>query len=286
MIMQGVYYTYQPNSHYETHALKDIRLEIQEGEFIGLIGHTGSGKSTLVQHWNGLLKPTAGKIFIDELDITAPGVKLKEIRRKVGLVFQYPEHQLFEETVFEDVAFGPQNLGLPAEKVAKRVKKALAMVHLDYEKYHASSPFVLSGGEKRRVAIAGVLAMEPKYLILDEPTAGLDPRGREEILDQIRELHTKEGLTVIMVSHSMDDVARFADRLLVMHQGEIVYNDKPRKIFMEYPALHKMGLDIPTVTKLMVRLRDKGWPVRQDALTLEEARLEIMKVLGGGKTSA
>lgn len=283
IILEEVYHTYQPGTPYETHALKNISLEIQEGEFIGLIGHTGSGKSTLVQHFNGLLKPTAGKVLIDNYDLTVKGAKLKEIRQKVGLVFQYPEHQLFEETVFADVAFGPRNLGLPEDKVIKRVKKALEMVRLDYEKYKEASPFVLSGGEKRRTAIAGVLAMEPKYLVLDEPTAGLDPRGRDEILAQIVELHHKEGLTVVLVSHSMDDVARFATRLMVMHNSEIVYNDQPRKVFGQYQSLKDVGLDIPTVTKLMLRLQEKGWPVRTDILTIEEAREEILeKVRGGG----
>lgn len=286
IILEGVYHTYQPRTPYETHALRNIALEIQEGEFIGLIGHTGSGKSTLVQHFNGLLKPTAGKVVIDNIDLTAKGTKLKDTRQKVGLVFQYPEHQLFEETVFADVAFGPRNLGLPEDKVVKRVKKALEMVQLDYEKYKESSPFVLSGGEKRRVAIAGVLAMEPKYLVLDEPTAGLDPRGRDEILARIVELHQKEGLTVVLVSHSMDDVARFATRLMVMHDSQIVYNDEPRKIFSQYQNLQNVGLDIPTVTKLMLRLQEKGWPVRTDILTIEEARDEILKKMGGSRAHA
>lgn len=286
IIIEGVYYTYQPKTPYETHALNDINLQINEGEFVGLIGHTGSGKSTLVQHLNGLIKPTQGKVLVDDKNITQKGTKLKEIRQKVGLVFQYPEHQLFEETVFEDIAFGPKNLGLSAQQIDKRVKKAMSMVKLDFEKYQSSSPFVLSGGEKRRVAIAGVLAMEPKYLILDEPTAGLDPRGRDEILQQITELHHKEGLTVVLVSHSMDDIARLVDRLVVMHQGELVYNDKARDIFSLHQDLQRIGLDIPTVTKLMVQLKEKGWPVRSDLLTLQEAKDEILKVLRGGKDNA
>ncbi|PKM90574.1 MAG: energy-coupling factor transporter ATPase [Firmicutes bacterium HGW-Firmicutes-12] len=281
IILEDVMFTYQPNSPYEYKALKRINLEVNEGDFIGLIGHTGSGKSTLIQQFNGLLKPTSGKISVDGIDITAKGIKLKEIRQKVGMVFQYPEHQLFEETVFEDIAFGPKNMGIVQEGITKRVKKAMAMVSLEYERYKEQSPFVLSGGEKRRVAIAGVLAMEPKYLILDEPTAGLDPRGRDEILAQIERLHRNEGITVVLVSHSMDDVARLAGRLIVINHGEIIYNDTPRKVFMESQTLQNIGLDIPTVGKLMLSLKDKGWPVRTDLLTIEEAKEEILKVVRG-----
>lgn len=279
--LEAVYHTYQPNSPYEFQALNNINLEIREGEFVGLIGHTGSGKSTLIQHFNGLLKPTSGKVSVDGVDISAKGVKLKEIRQKVGMVFQYPEHQLFEETVFADIAFGPKNLNLPQDKITKRVKKAMAMVELDYDRYKDSSPFVLSGGEKRRVAIAGVLAMNPKYLVLDEPTAGLDPRGRDEILEQVRYLHKSAGLTVILVSHSMDDVARLADRLVVINHGEIVYNDSTRTVFKEYRALQEIGLDIPTVGRLMLHLQEKGWPVRSDILTIDEAREEILRAVRG-----
>jgi energy-coupling factor transport system ATP-binding protein len=285
IVLEGVYHTYQPNSPYETNALTNINMVINEGEFIGLIGHTGSGKSTLVQHLNGLLKPTRGKVVVDDYDISVKGAKLKEIRKKVGLVFQYPEHQLFEETVFEDISFGPKNLGLSPAEVMKRAKKAMDLVHLEYEKYHDSSPFVLSGGEKRRVAIAGVLAMEPKYLILDEPTAGLDPKGRDEILEHIVELHNA-GLTVVLVSHSMDDVARLTKRLIVMHRSEIVFDNETRQVFSHYENLQKMGLDIPTVTKLMLRLREKGWPVRLDILTVEEAKEEILKALREEKKDA
>src|SRR5690554_88861 len=206
--IKGLYHTYQVGTPYEAHALKDINLNIQDGEFIGLIGHTGSGKSTLVQHLNGLLKPSEGEILIDGFNISKKGVKLREIRQKVGLVFQYPEHQLFEETVLKDVSFGPQNLGLATKEVEKRVKNALEVVNLSYQDVKDKSPFNLSGGQKRRVAIAGVLAMEPKYLVLDEPTAGLDPKGRDEILDEIKKLHQTLKITIILVSHSMDDVAR------------------------------------------------------------------------------
>ena len=285
IILEEVNYIYQPGSPHEVKALENINLVINEGEFVGLIGHTGSGKSTLVQHFNGLLKPTTGKVIVDGCEISARKANLKEIRKKVGLVFQYPEHQLFEETVFEDIAFGPKNLGLSSKQVEQRVKKALKMVHLDDEKYYSASPFTLSGGEKRRVAIAGVLAIEPKYLILDEPTAGLDPRGRDEILKQVQELH-EQGMTVILVSHSMDDVARLTQRLVVMHEGAIVFDEETRKVFAHYERLQEMGLDIPTVTKLMFRLKHKGWSVRQDVLTVEEAQQEILQALKEEKTHA
>lgn len=281
IIMENVFFTYQPNSPYEYKALKNINLKINEGDFIGVIGHTGSGKSTLIQQFNGLLKPSTGNVYIDDIDITAKGIKLKEIRQKVGMVFQYPEHQLFEETVFEDIAFGPKNMGIATESITKKVKKAMKMVNLDYERYKEQSPFVLSGGEKRRVAIAGVLAMEPKYLVLDEPTAGLDPRGRDEILSQIEHLHHNEGITVVLVSHSMDDVARLADRIIVINDGELVFNDTPRKVFLEYQTLKNTGLDIPTVGKLMISLKNKGWPVRTDLLTIQEAKEEILKIVRG-----
>ncbi|MGI6145177.1 MAG: energy-coupling factor transporter ATPase [Clostridia bacterium] len=286
IILENVDYIYQPGSPYEVKALQNINLVINEGEFVGLIGHTGSGKSTLVQHLNGLLKPTKGRVIVDDQEIAATKkTNLKEVRKKVGLVFQYPEHQLFEETVFEDIAFGPKNLGLSATEIKKRVKKAMQMVHLDYDKYHSLSPFTLSGGEKRRVAIAGVLAMEPKYLVLDEPTAGLDPRGRDEILAQIEELHN-QGMTVVLVSHSMDDVARLTKRLIVMHHSAVVYDDETRKVFSHYESLQEIGLDIPTVTKLMFRLKEKGWSVRQDVLTVEEAKEEILLALKEEKPHA
>ena len=286
LITAGISFTYQPKSPYETHVLKDINLEIKEGEFVGLIGHTGSGKSTLIQHFNGLLKPSTGKVFVDGQDITIKGTKLKGIRQKVGMVFQYPEHQLFEETVFKDIAFGPENMGLNPQLIAKRVKNAMRLVDLDYARYRDVSPFSLSGGEKRRAAIAGVLAMNPRYLILDEPTAGLDPRGREEILDRIVKIHRDEGITVILVSHNMDDVARLVERLVVINQGEVVYDNPTRQVFAEYEVLQKIGLDIPSVTRLMLRLQEKGWPVRSDILTIEEAKDEIMKIKRGGRADA
>jgi len=276
--LEKVNYTYQPNSPFQSEALHDIDLVIREGDFVGLIGHTGSGKSTLAQHFNGLLKPTGGRVFVDNWEITAKNAPLKKIREKVGLVFQYPEHQLFEDTVYQEIAFGVKNLGLAKELIEKRVRKALEMVHLPYEDYCNASPFALSGGEKRRVAIASVLAMEPTYLILDEPMAGLDPRGRREIMEQIKELH-EAGLTVILISHSMDDVAQLTKRLIVMHQGRIVFDDDTRHVFTHYARLQELGLDIPTVTKLVLALRSKGWKLREDIFTVEEAKEEILKAL-------
>ncbi|NLW25487.1 MAG: energy-coupling factor transporter ATPase [Clostridia bacterium] len=283
LIIKNLYHTYQIGTPYETHALRDINLEIREGEFIGLIGHTGSGKSTLVQHLNGLLKPSSGEIIVDGLNISEKRVKLKEVRKKVGLVFQYPEHQLFEETVLKDVSFGPGNLGLSPKEIEKRVKKALQMVGLDYNEVKDKSPFYLSGGQKRRVAIAGVLAMEPKYLILDEPTAGLDPRGRDEILEQINYLHKQLKITVILVSHSMDDVARLADRLIVMHRGQVELTGTPREVFQHADRLKQIGLGIPTVTALLQELKARGLDVRTDLITVEEAKNEIVRALKGGR---
>ncbi|KJS85024.1 MAG: hypothetical protein JM58_09685 [Peptococcaceae bacterium BICA1-8] len=277
--IKDLYHTYQVGTPYETHALQKINLDIAEGEFIGLIGHTGSGKSTLVQHLNGLLKPSQGQITIDGVDISQKGIKLKEIRKKVGLVFQYPEHQLFEETVLKDVSFGPQNLGLSVSEIDKRVRNALEVVNLDYLEIKDQSPFNISGGQKRRVAIAGVLAMEPKYLVLDEPTAGLDPRGRDEILAQIKELHRRLKITIILVSHSMDDVAKMADRLIVMHDGEVELNGTPREVFQKSEILKAIGLGVPTVSALLYSLKAKGFEVRTDLLNMEEAKEEIIKVL-------
>lgn len=281
--LENVSYIYQPDSPYQAEAIHDLNLVINEGEFIGLIGHTGSGKSTLAQHLNGLLKPTSGKVYVDDWEVSAKNVALKKVRERVGLVFQYPEHQLFEDNVYKEIAFGPRNLGLSKDIVDQRVKKALRMVHLEEARYLDASPFELSGGEKRRIALAGVLAMNPAYLILDEPTAGLDPKGRREIMEQVRELHDA-GMTVILISHSMDDVARLTKRLLVLHQGRIVLKGDTRQVFMQYAEkLQEFGLDIPTVTKLILRLRSKGWPLRQDIFTVDEARDEILKVLRKGQ---
>ncbi|MDR1206030.1 MAG: energy-coupling factor transporter ATPase [Peptococcaceae bacterium] len=281
IILEHVSYTYQPQTPYEVPALTDISLEIREGEFIGIIGHTGSGKSTLIQHFNGLLKPNSGTVEVDGLQTTAEPGTLKRIRQKVGLVFQYPEHQLFDETVYQDIAFGPVNLGLDGDQTRERVRRAMEMVRLDFAQYKDLSPFVLSGGEKRRAAIAGVLAMDPRYLILDEPTAGLDPRGRDEIMEQIRDLH-RQGMAVVFVTHSMDDVARTAQRLIVVSQGKIVYNDVTGQVFAHHAELERIGLDVPHVMKLMLDLRAKGLKVRADILTVEEARREIARVLRGG----
>jgi energy-coupling factor transport system ATP-binding protein len=274
---ENVSFTYSPNSAFEIHALKNINMEIQDGEFIGLIGHTGSGKSTLVQHFNGLMKATSGKIYYNGEDIYAEGYSMKTLRGKVGLVFQYPEHQLFEVDVLTDVCFGPKNQGLAKEEAEERAKKALQMVGLK-EKYYKQSPFELSGGQKRRVAIAGVLAMEPEVLILDEPTAGLDPKGRDEILDQLKRIHEERGITIILVSHSMEDVAKYVGRIIVMNQGEAMYDGTPKEVFSHYKELEKVGLAAPQVTYIMNALADKGFGVGTDATTIEEATEEIFRV--------
>lgn len=276
-------YIYSPGTPFSKHAIKDVTLEIPEGKFVALIGHTGSGKSTLIQHFNGLIKPTSGKVFIDGLDITEPGLNLTEIRKKVGLVFQYPEYQLFEETIEKDVAFGPKNLGLSEEEINQRVRRAIELVGLDFEKDKDKSPFELSGGQKRRVAIAGVVAMEPKVLILDEPTAGLDPKGRNEILSQIKSLHKEYGMTTLLVSHSMEDVAEIADLVLVMDKGEFVMMDTPKNVFSKTEELEKMGLASPQVTYLVKALNKSGcYNLKEDIITVEEALEEILKSFKGG----
>lgn len=285
IILDKVSHIYQPGSPHEVHALKEVSLTIKGGEFVGLIGHTGSGKSTLIQHLNGLLLPSSGQVTVDEMALAAKSKNLKAIRQKVGLVFQYPEHQLFEETVALDVAFGPKMMALSQEEITRRVRWAMKMVDLDYARFKDLSPFGLSGGEKRRVAIAGVLAMQPKYLVLDEPTAGLDPKGRDEILSQIQRLNEK-GLAVILVSHSMDDVARLVQRLVVINQGQIVFDDKPRLVFSQANHLQDLGLDVPGVMKLMLALKAKGLPVRADVLSIQEAKEEIQRVLKDQKAGA
>lgn len=276
MKLENVSFTYSPNTAYEIHALKNINLEIREGEFIGLIGHTGSGKSTLVQHMNGLMKATSGTIYYNGESIYSEGYSMKNLRGKVGLVFQYPEHQLFEADVLTDVSFGPKNQGLPKEEVEARAKKALQMVGLK-EKHYNRSPFELSGGQKRRVAIAGVLAMEPDVLILDEPTAGLDPKGRDEILDQLKRIHEERGITIILVSHSMEDVAKYVGRIIVMNQGEMMYDGTPKEVFSHYKELEKVGLAAPQVTYIMNALAEKGFKVSVDATTIAEATGEIFR---------
>ena len=274
--LKNVTHTYSEGSAFQATAIRDVSLTIEDGEFIAVVGHTGSGKSTLVQHLNGLLKPTGGQILIDGEDLNAPGADRRRIRQKVGLVFQYPEYQLFEETVAKDIAFGPKNLGLSAEEIDARVRRAMAHVHLDYDKYAERSPFELSGGQMRRVAIAGVLAMEPKVLILDEPTAGLDPRGRDRILGMVQELHAKGGTTVIMVSHSMDDVARLATRLVVMSKGELVATGTPREIFRQVDMMESIGLGVPEAARLCALLRQRGVKLPDDLYTPEELRDSLL----------
>ena len=276
MKLENVSFTYSPNTAYEIHALKNINLEIRDGEFIGLIGHTGSGKSTLVQHFNGLMRATSGAIYYNGENIYREGYSMKNLRSKVGLVFQYPEHQLFEVDVLTDVCFGPKNQGLSREEAEERAKKALQLVGLK-EKYYKQSPFELSGGQKRRVAIAGVLAMEPDVLILDEPTAGLDPKGRDEILEQIKKLHEEKRITIILVSHSMEDVAKYVGRIIVMNQGEAMYDGTPKEVFAHYKELEKVGLAAPQVTYIMNALAEKGFGVSTDATTIEEAAEEIFR---------
>ena len=270
MKFENVNFTYSPNTAFEIHALKNINMEIRDGEFIGIIGHTGSGKSTLVQHFNGLMKATSGAIYYNGENIYGEGYSMKKLRSKVGLVFQYPEHQLFEVDVLTDVCFGPKNLGLSKEEAEERAKKALQMVGLK-EKYYKQSPFEMSGGQKRRVAIAGVLAMEPEVLILDEPTAGLDPKGRDEILDQLKRIHEERGITIILVSHSMEDVAKYVGRIIVMNQGEAMYDGTPKEVFAHYKELEQVGLAAPQVTYIMHALADKGFCIDADATTIEEA---------------
>lgn len=277
MKLENVSFTYSPNTAYEIHALKNINLEVRDGEFIGLIGHTGSGKSTLVQHFNGLMKATSGAIYYNGENIYAEGYSMKNLRSKVGLVFQYPEHQLFEVDVLTDVCFGPKNQGCSKEEAEARAVKALKMVGLK-EKYFKQSPFELSGGQKRRVAIAGVLAMEPDVLILDEPTAGLDPKGRDEILAQLKRIHEERHITIILVSHSMEDVAEYVGRIIVMNQGEVMYDGTPKEVFAHYKELEKVGLAAPQVTYIMHALADKGFKVSTDTTTIQEAAEEIYRV--------
>lgn len=271
-------YVYSGGTAFEQHALFDVNFEIRDGEFVGLIGHTGSGKSTLTQHLNGLLRASSGALYYNGENIYAPDYDMKKLRSKVGLVFQYPEHQLFEIDVLTDVCFGPKNQGLTPEECEKRATEALRLVGLK-EKYWKSSPFELSGGQKRRAAIAGVLAMRPGVLVLDEPTAGLDPKGRDEILDQIAYLHRQSDMTVILVSHSMEDIAKYADRIIVMNKGKILYNDTPKQVFSHYQELEKIGLAAPQVTYIMHDIREAGFDVGVTATTVEEAADEIMEAV-------
>ena len=271
-------YIYGEGTAYEKKALKDINLEITDGQFIGIIGHTGSGKSTLIQHLNGLIKATEGVIYDNGKNIYEEGYSMKDLRSRVGLVFQYPEYQLFETDVLADVCFGPKNLGLSQEEAEERAYAALKQVGLK-EKHYKKSPFELSGGQKRRVAIAGILAMEPEVLILDEPTAGLDPKGRDDILDQIAKLHKERGITVILVSHSMEDVAKYVDRIIVMDEGSVRFEGAPREVFEHYRELESIGLAAPQVTYLMQELKKKGMDVDVTATTLEEAKQSILECM-------
>lgn len=276
--IENLTHIYMQGTPFEKKALDNVSIEINEGEFVALIGHTGSGKSTLIQHINGLLKPNSGKILIDGLNITSKEVKLSSIRKMVGLVFQYPEYQLFEETIEKDIAFGPKNLGLKDNEITDRIKRAMKIVGLDYDEYKDKSPFELSGGQKRRVAIAGVVAMEPKILILDEPTAGLDPKGRDDILCNISNLHKEYNMTVILVSHSMEDVAKLADRILVMHKGKCILDGKPSVIFNEIDTLENVGLAVPQVTYLARKLKEKGFNISEEIFTINQAKKELLSI--------
>jgi energy-coupling factor transport system ATP-binding protein len=278
--LQDVTYVYMPGTPYERVALKEVNLTVKRGEFVGIIGHTGSGKSTLVQHMNGLLKPSRGMVSVEGVNLQDKGDAAKKAKRKVGMVFQYPEHQLFEETIFDDVAFGPRNLGLDAQEVERRVRSALQFVGLDYDNFAKRSPFQLSGGQMRRVAIAGVIALEPEYLILDEPSAGLDPRGRDEIFGQIVKLHNTTGVTIILISHSMEEVARLAKRLVVMHNGSVSLDGTPQDIFqLGREQLQQAGIDLPRVSVLMDMLKKGGLQVDKTALTVEDATSLIQEAL-------
>ncbi|MDR1773289.1 MAG: energy-coupling factor transporter ATPase [Clostridioides sp.] len=278
--VENLTHIYDEGMPFANKSLDDVTLEIKDGDFVGLIGHTGSGKSTLIQHLNGILKPSSGKIYINDFDITVKGLNLTEIRKRVGVVFQYPEYQLFEETIEKDVAYGPTNLGLDSNEVLKRVKEALESVGLNYEKFKDISPFDLSGGQKRRVAIAGVIAMNPEVLILDEPTAGLDPGGRDEIFELIVNLHKKKNMTVILSSHNMDDMAKLANTIIVMNRGKVEFIGTPKEIFKSHSKrLKEIGLDIPQVLELAIKLREKGFNIREDIITIEEAKEEISKFI-------
>ncbi len=282
LVVEKLNHTYMKGGPYETQALYDISFTIHDGEFVGLIGHTGSGKSTLVQHLNGLLQPTSGRVLVDGTDLSDKNADRKQIRCKVGLVFQYAENQLFEETVEKDIAFGPKNLGLNAEEIDRRVREAMRQVSLDYDRIAKKSVFELSGGQMRRVAIAGVLAMKPSVLVLDEPCAGLDPHGREEILKLIRRLHRESGTTIVMVSHSMDDVAQLAERVMVMHRGHMVMDGTPEEIFTRGEELRQMGLDVPQVVQLCEQLRMRGFDIPERIYRMEDIRELITQICKKG----
>ena len=282
IVIEHLNYVYMQGGPYETKALDDVSLTIHDGEFVGLIGHTGSGKSTLVQHLNGLILPTSGQITVDGMDLADKNTDKRAIRRRVGLVFQYPENQLFEETVAKDIAFGPKNLGLDEAEIDRRVRTAMRRVALDYDKLSQRSVFELSGGQMRRVAIAGVLAMEPQTLVLDEPCAGLDPKGREEILGLISDLHRESGATIVMVSHSMDDVAALAERVIVMNHGKVAMDGAPREVFSRGEELRAIGLDVPQAVELAQKLREKGFDVPEGISKIEEVRAAVEAIVGKG----
>lgn len=282
IVIEHLNYVYMQGGPYETKALDDVSLTIHDGEFVGLIGHTGSGKSTLVQHLNGLILPTSGQITVDGMDLADKSTDKRAIRRRVGLVFQYPENQLFEETVAKDIAFGPKNLGLDEAEIDRRVRTAMRRVALDYDKLSQRSVFELSGGQMRRVAIAGVLAMEPQTLVLDEPCAGLDPKGREEILGLISDLHRESGATIVMVSHSMDDVAALAERVIVMNHGKVAMDGAPREVFSRGEELRAIGLDVPQAVELAQKLREKGFDVPEGIYKIEEVRAAVEAIVGKG----
>ena len=265
-------------------ALEDINFTVADGELLGVIGHTGSGKSTLLQHLNGLLKPRSGRVLVGDVDITAPGVSMVEIRKRIGLVFQYPEYQLFEETVAKDVAFGPKNLGLSEQEIEERVREALELVGLDYEQIKERSPFELSGGQKRRVAIAGVVAMRPEVLILDEPTAGLDPKAHHDVLDMVQEVHRRTGNIIILVSHNMADIARVSDKIIVIDSGHLVTTGTPQEVFAQKELLRGVGLDLPPITEFTETLREKGMALPPTMLDTKEAALAIAKALQEKRT--
>lgn len=277
--IRDLVHTYDIGTPYELVALDHINLDIEDGELIGLIGHTGSGKSTLIQHLNGLLRPTSGQVEIENVKITKEKQNLKELRKHVGLVFQYPEYQLFEETVEKDIAFGPRNIGVPESGINKLVREAMAHVGLSYDELSQKAPFELSGGQKRKVAIAGVLAMKPKVLVLDEPTAGLDPKSRDELLKYIKRLHEEEKITIIFVTHSMDEVARLATRLIVMHKNAIVYDDTPAVVFREVEHLQEIGLDVPQLSKLVHQLNEKGFNLPYHLMTLDDVKEALINHL-------
>ena len=276
--IENLTHIYMPNSPFEKKALDNINIDIIDGDFVAIIGHTGSGKSTLIQHMNGLLTATSGSIIVDDMNISVKGVNMIDVRKKVGIVFQYPEYQLFEETIEKDIAFGPKNLGLESDEITKRVKSSMKMVGLDYDIYKDQSPFELSGGQKRRVAIAGVIAMQPRVLILDEPTAGLDPKGRDDILEQINKLHVTYGITIILVSHSMEDVARIAQKVIVMNKGKVALQGRPEEVFKEVELLESIGLGVPQVTYLMRELKRRGFDISEEAYTVGKAKEELLKI--------